>query len=212
MANGTKQDPLAVLFSSSARVKLLRFFLFNPEQVFSFDDIARRARLVRRTARTELNALERAGVIYRKQMYEEMEGSSRKRKVAGFTLNKNFVYLTPLQSFFFATAPINNKTMLRYVRKVGTFDFVVAAGVFVGEFERRVDMLLVSKKATPTKVEQAVKALEAELGISLRYAFLETDEFLYRVGMRDKLIRDVFDYGHEVLVDKLAIHDQLERQ
>ena len=59
-------DPLTILFGSQARVKLLRFFLFNPSKEFTFDEISRRARLVRRTARTEMNALERAEVIKKK--------------------------------------------------------------------------------------------------------------------------------------------------
>ena len=69
-------DPLEILFGSQARVKLLRFFLFNPSKEFTFDDISRRARLVRRTARTEMNALERAGVIKKKQIYVEDEAKA----------------------------------------------------------------------------------------------------------------------------------------
>ncbi len=207
-----QNDPLAVLFGSAASVKLLRFFLFNPQKIFSFDDIARRARLVRRTARTELNTFERAGVIYRKYLYETVAGSTRKRRVFGYTLDPNFPLLTPLQSFFFATAPINSKTMLTYIKKVGSFDVIVAAGVFMGEFERRMDILLVAKKVSAQKVEQAIKALEAELGIEIKYAFLKTDEFKYRMSMRDKLTRDVFDYPHQVLVDKLGARDELLRK
>ena len=207
-----QNDPLAVLFGSAASVKLLRFFLFNPQKIFSFDDIARRARLVRRTARTELNTIERAGVIYRKYLYETVAGSTRKRRVFGYTLDPNFPLLTPLQSFFFATAPINSKTMLTYIKKVGSFDVIVAAGVFMGEFERRMDILLVAKKVSAQKVEQAIKALEAELGIEIKYAFLKTDEFKYRMSMRDKLTRDVFDYPHQVLVDKLGARDELLRK
>jgi len=59
-------DPLSILFGSTARVKLLRFFLFNPSKEFLFDDISKRAKLVRRTARTEMSALEKAGVIRQK--------------------------------------------------------------------------------------------------------------------------------------------------
>lgn len=201
-----KNDPLVVLFGSIARVKLLRFFLFNPGGAFSFEDVAKRAKLVRRTARTELNALERAGVIYRKQIFETGT-NGRKRRIAGYTLNANFPLLAPLRQFFFATAPINHKTILKYLRKAGTYDFVAAAGAFAGDFDRRIDILIVSKRAPAGKVEQAIRALEAELGIEVKYAFLNTDEFIYRVGMRDKLVRDVFDYQHEVLVDKLALED-----
>ncbi len=208
----SKSDSLSVLFGGTARVKLLRFFLFNPESIFGFDDIARRARLVRRTARTELNALERAKIVVRKYTYEELAGSDRKRRIFGYTLNQKYPLLTPLQTFFFATAPINTRTIMKHLRMVGNFDFLVAAGVFVGESERRVDVLLVGKRPTPQKVEQAMRALEAELGVEIKYAYLNTDEFIYRIGMRDKLIRDVFDYPHRVLVDRIAVHDDIMRK
>ncbi|MBI4086847.1 hypothetical protein HY416_02590 [Candidatus Kaiserbacteria bacterium] len=204
-----QNDPLAILFGSVACVKLLRFFLFNPTNIFSFEEIARRARLVRRTARTELNMLERAGVIERKYFFETLPGKrTRKRRVLGYALNGAFPFLQPLQAFFFATAPINSKTMLTYVKKVGAFDVVVAAGVFVGDFDRRLDVLLVARKVSDQKVEQAIRALESELGIEIKYAYLDTEEFLYRVNMRDKLIRDVFDYAHQVLVDKLRVYER----
>ena len=200
-------DPLSILFGSAARVKLLRFFLFNPSKEFLFDDISRRAKLVRRTARTELGALERADVIYRKQIYEISSATGNKRKAVGYALNKRFSLLEPLQHFFFVTAPINRKTVLRHVRKAGTFDFMAIAGVFVGEFESKVDIFLVSKKEISAKVEQAIRGLEAELGIEIKYAFLETEDFIYRVGMRDKLLRNIFDYDHEIIVDKIGMSD-----
>ena len=96
-------DPLSILFGSQARVKLLRFFLFNPSKEFTFDEISKRARLVRRTARTEMNALERAEVIKKKQFYLEQEGG-KKVRVQGYALNKEFPNLQSLQTFLFETA------------------------------------------------------------------------------------------------------------
>lgn len=92
-------DPLSILFGSASRVKLLRFFLFNPSKEFLFDDISRRAKLVRRTARTEMSALEKAGVIKQKSMYMEVEGKSKKLKAVGYILNKDFPELQALQTF-----------------------------------------------------------------------------------------------------------------
>ena len=158
-----KTDPLAILFGSQARVKLLRLFLFNHNRAFSFEDIARRAKLVRRTARTELGALERAGVIKRKYLYEEVPGRVRKRRVQGYILNEKFPQLESLQTFLFETAPIDSKTLLRHVRKAGKLDFVVAAGVFVREFDRRVDVLLCARKITPAKMEMPFAHLKQSL-------------------------------------------------
>ena len=202
-------DALAILFGSPTRVKLLRFFLFNPTQEFTFDDISRRARLVRRTARTELNALERAGVIKKKQMYTTLSGSARKTKVQGFVLNEKFPQLESLQKFLFETAPIDGRTLLKHLRKAGALDFVAAAGVFIREFDQRLDVLLAMKKLSEQKVESAIRSLEAEIGIEIRYAAMTSEDLRYRVGMYDKLTRDVFDYPHKILCAKIGVKIEL---
>ncbi len=204
-------DPLSILFGSAARVKLLRFFLFNPSKEFTFDEISRRARLVRRTARTEMNALERAEVIKKKQILVTKEGNSKKTKAVGYALNKEFPELQALQTFLFETAPINGKTVLQHLRKAGQLDFVCVAGVFLRNFEQRLDILLAMKTVPVNKVENAVRALEAELGIEIRFAAFTTDDLRYRIGMYDKLMRDVFDYPTEVLIDKYSLKHSLRR-
>lgn len=205
------QDPLSILFGSTARVKLLRFFLFNPSKEFHFDDISRRAKLVRRTARTELNQLERAGVIKQKTIYIDHpdKKKSKKLKAVGYTLNKDFPELPALQTFLFETAPIDGKNLLKYLRQAGTLDFVGVSGVFVREFEQRLDVLLAMKAFSQAKVEKAIRSLEAEIGIEIRFAAMSSEDLAYRVGMYDKLTRDFFDYPHQVLVDKLGIKDEV---
>lgn len=204
-------DPLAILFGSPARVKLLRFFLFNPSKEFTFDEISRRARLVRRTARTEMNALERAEIIKKKQLFVEKEGSTKKVKVVGYLLNKKSPELQALQTFLFETAPINGKTVLKHLRKAGVIDFICVAGIFVRDFEQRIDILVAMKKLPENKIENAIRALEAELGVEIRFAAFTSEDLVYRVGMYDKLMRDVFDYPHEILIDKINVRDELHR-
>lgn len=202
-------DPLSILFGSTARLKLLRFFLFNPSKEFSFDDISRRAKLVRRTARTEISALEKAGVIKQKTIYIEEEGKSKKMKALGYTLNKDFLELQALQTFLFETAPIDAKNLLKHLRQAGVLDFVGISGVFVRDFEQRIDVLLAMKKFSQTKVEKAIRALEAEIGMEIRFAAMSSEDLLYRVGMYDKLTRDFFDYSHQVLIDKIGVKDEV---
>lgn len=204
-------DPLAILFGSTARVKLLRFFLFNPSQEFTFDDISRRAKLVRRTARTELNALERAEVIKKKMIYIKHPTREVKVRVQGYVLNHGSPQLPSLQTFLFETAPINGKTLIKHIRKIGPVDFLACAGIFMREFDRRIDVVIAMKKLQEGKIEVAMRALEAELGIEIRYASFTSEDLVYRVGMYDKLTRDVFDYPHQMLVDKIGIRNELHR-
>lgn len=209
MARPRSTDPLSILFGSQARVKLLRFFLFNPSKDFTFDEISSRARLVRRTARTEINALERAGVIRKKQIYIHVDGKDKKTRAHGYTLNEKFPELAALQTFLFETAPINKATLLRHLRKAGKLDFVVMCGVFVRNFEQRLDVLIAMKTVPEAKVEAAVRSLESELGIGIRFAVMSSEDILYRVGLHDKLTRDVFDYKHQILVDRIGVRDEL---
>jgi hypothetical protein len=202
-------DPLSILFGSTARVKLLRFFLFNPSREFTFDDMCRRARLVRRTARTEISALEKAEVITRRTIYIDQAGRSKKLKVLGFGLNKKFPELQALQTFLFETAPIDGKNLLTHLRKAGPLDFVAIAGVFVHEFEQKLDVLITMKKVSQAKIETAIRTLEAEIGIEIRFAVMTSEDLLYRVGMNDKLARDIFDYKHQILVDRIGVRDEL---
>ena len=202
-------DPLSILFGSTARVKLLRFFLFNPSKEFSFDDISKRAKLVRRTARTEITSLEKAGVIKQKTIYIEVDEKSKKMKAVGYTLNKDFQELQALQTFLFETAPIDGKNLLKHLRSAGVLDFVGISGVFVRDFEQRIDVLLAMKKFSQPKIEKAIRALEAEIGMEIRFAAMSSEDFMYRVGMYDKLMRDFFDYPHQVLVDKIGAKDEV---
>jgi hypothetical protein len=205
-------EPLSILFGSTARVKLLRFFLFNPSKEFTFDDMCKRARLVRRTARTEITALERAEVITKRTIYITVigkDGKEKKTKAIGYGLNKKFPELQALQTFLFETAPIDGKNLLTHLRKAGTIDFLVVAGVFVREFEQSLDVLIAMKKVSQSKIETAIRSLEAEIGIEIRFAIMTSESLLYRVGMNDKLTRDTFDYKHQILVDKIGVRDEL---
>lgn len=202
-------DPLSILFGSTARVKLLRFFLFNPSKEFIFDDISRRAKLVRRTARTEISALEKAGVIKQKSVYIDVPEKRKKIKAIAYGLNKNFPELQALQTFLFETAPIDGKNLLKYLRKAGNLDFVGVGGVFVRDFEQTLDVLLAMKKISQPQIEKAIRALEAEVGIEIRFAAMSSEDLMYRVGMYDKLTRDFFDYSHQVLIDKIGVKDEV---
>jgi hypothetical protein len=205
-------DPLSILFGSTARVKLLRFFLFNPSKEFTFDDMCKRAKLVRRTARTEISALERAEVITKRMIAVTLigkNGKEKKTKVVGYGLNKKFPELQALQTFLFETAPVDGKTLLTHLRKAGTLDFVAVAGVFVREFEQELDVLIAMKKVSQAKIETAIRALEAEIGMEIRYAIMTSDNLLYRVGMNDRLTRDVFDYKHQIIIDRIGIRNEL---
>jgi len=81
----------------------------------------------------------------------------------------------------------------------------------VREFDQQLDVLISMKKISQAKVEKAIRALESEIGVEIRFAVMSNEDLLYRVGMYDKLTRDLFDYKHQILVDRIGVRDELHR-
>jgi len=186
-------DPLIKLFGSHARLKLLRLFLFNPSLAFSAAEAGKRARVASAEARRELLTLRQAGLL------RKMRG-----KLTRYGLNDKFPYLLALKHLLLNTVRRGDSVPDR-LRAAGALKLVILTGVFVGDVEGDLDLLIAGDRVKETTLREKVKGLEAELGRELRYAFLSTPDFLYRLNMNDKLIRDVMDYPHRIVYDRLDI-------
>ena len=203
---------LGKLFGSDARVKILRLFLFNPEEVYANAEVASRARVYSSTARREIALLSRLGLIKKKFCYREAVGTpaspryvAKRSRIAGWGLNEKFPYLGALQGFFLGTAPIREQEVLRRLQKVGQLKLLVIAGAFLQDFGSRLDLLIVGDNIRVAALETAIRRLEAELGRELRYAVFSTADFEYRLNVYDRLIRDVLDYPHQKVINRLEL-------
>lgn len=190
------EDILGKLLGSPARVKLLRLFLFNPKAVYLLSDAAERAQVPAATARRELPFYERLGLLRQR--------SVRGARERAWTLNEDFIYLAALQHLLL-NLPMRGNDIVKRLRSVGSIKLVILSGLFVDEYDGRVDLLIVGDRILEKKVKTVIRALEAEIGKELRYVALETEEFLYRLGIYDKLVRDVIDYPHTVALDRLNV-------
>lgn len=190
-----KSDPLSKLFGSAARVKLLRLFLFNPRLSYTVPDAAQRSRVPERAARREITLFANAGLIKRARL---------RSAGARFALNTDFEYLTALQNLLL-NAPERGADIAERLKGIGAIKLIILSGIFLGEWEGRLDLLVVGDRVKDKKLRAAVRRLEAELGKEVRYSLLTSEQFLYRLGLSDHLVRDVLDYPHTIVLDKLQI-------
>lgn len=186
-------DQLARLFGSPARLKLLRLFLFNEEMTFLAADAAFRARLTKDATRKELTQLVNAGIIRKKG-----------KAPLGYTADKRFAHYDALKAFLRATTDVSDSSIVTSIKKAGTVRLVVLSGLFTGAVESKVDVLVVGDRMEERPLATAMHTLEAELGRELAYACFSTEQFKYRLGVYDRLLRDIFDYPHRVLLDKVG--------
>lgn len=195
IAETTAMDSLAKLFGSPARLKLLRLFLFNEEQTFLAADASFRARLTKDATRKELTQLVAAGIVRKKTGKAPL----------GYMADKRFPHYDALKAFLRATTDVSDSAVVTSIKKAGNVRLVVLSGLFTGSVESKVDVLVVGDKMEDKPLATAIHALEAELGRELRYACFSTEQFRYRLGVYDRLLRDVFDYPNRVIFDKIGM-------
>lgn len=193
-------ETLAKLFGGAARVKIMRLFLLNASTTFDVDEITTRSRVTKQSARREINALSAMGFI--KQKTAMKDGSrGTKKKVTVYYLNQFFQYIDAIRDLIVDPNLLVEDGLAQRFKPVGKIKLMVVSGVFIGDNESRVDMLLVGDKLKKNILQQAVKGLEAEIGKELNYVIFDSQEFKYRLDMYDKLVCDVLDLPHLKLID-----------
>jgi hypothetical protein len=191
-------DTLQKLFGGASRLKLLRLFLFNPKLTFTVGEAAERAQIKTADARREFAVFNQIGLIKKGRRGAPAAG-------ARYQLATDFEYTLALQNLLLNTAHQGNDLYNR-LRGTGSLKFMAIAGVLTGEWEEaRLDLFVVGERLNDRKLKEQVKKIESELGKELRYTALSTDQFFYRLQMNDHLVKDIFDYPHTIIHDKLNI-------
>ncbi|HYF13032.1 MAG TPA: hypothetical protein VD928_01915 [Candidatus Paceibacterota bacterium] len=188
-------DVLPKLFGSSARVKLLRLFLLNPDFTFTIAEAGSRSRVPEKYARKEILLFTRLGLI------------TRTGKNPHYGLTPDFPNLAELQNLLLSTS-LSTEDIVKRLKGTGNIKFALVAGMFIGEWDGRVDLFVVGDQMREDVLSRQIKILESELGREIRYAVLSTQEFFYRLSMNDHLVRDVLDFPHVVVTDRLGIETE----
>ncbi len=197
-------ERLGILFGSLARVKLMRHFLMNPEAKFTVKDLVSRAKVSLSTARKEISVLRKADLI-KDTVATITTASGNTKKTKGVMLNTAFPYRQTLGDLLLQPQTIDKPAIAKRFKQIGKIKLLIISGILTGTQDSRVDVLVVGKDVETKKLERAMREVEADIGRELAYAAFDTDDFIYRMNMYDKLIADVLDYPHERLIDSLSV-------
>lgn len=193
-------ETLARLFGGQARVRIMRLFLLNSENFFEIDDIVNRTRITKANVRKEVNSLSAIGFIKQKTITKEGYRGTKKKATAWY-LDQSFHYLFALRDILVDPNLLLQEDLPQRFRQAGKIKLMVVSGVFIGNDESRVDIMIVGDKLKKNVLQQVIKGLEAEIGKELNYVIFDTEEFKYRLDMYDKLICDIIELPHETLID-----------
>ncbi len=189
---------LGKILGSPARVKIMRLFLLNSKVGFSRKDIKKRSRVSSNIVSREIKLLASVGFV--------------KKHGKVWFFNPLFKYGGELDKLLVNSDSLDKKTIVDNFRKVGRVKFLLVSGIFIKNKDTRVDLLIVGDRMKKSKIEEEVRKLEAEIGTELSYAIFDTKEFIYRLDMYDKLVRDILDFPHEVIFQAKELSTQTSKK
>ena len=205
-------DILGKLFGSGTRVKILKFFLLNQDTGFAVTEIAARLRVKPPFIRSEMKDLVAIGFVKPKVVITTVQGvrKTSKKKSNGFIANKDFGLTQPLRDLLIDSGGMHISDIGARFAGTGKITLFIVSGIFMHDNDRMADLMIVGDRLDRKMIEGEIKKLESEVGKELRYALFDTEEFMYRLKMYDKLLRDVLDYPHEKIVNKID-HPELRK-
>ncbi len=203
-------DILGKLFGSHARVKIMRLFLLNSECVFDNSDVVQKSKVASVIARKEITMLSKIGFVNKRSFFKEIparskKGKPTKKRIFGWQLNKDFALLQPTHELLINTEPLGSKEIADRLKRCGNMKLVIISGAFIQNPDSRVDMLIVGDKLKKGAISAVLSVIESEVGKELSYTALETQEFKYRLSVYDKFIRDILDYPHTKILDRIGV-------
>jgi hypothetical protein len=113
-------DILEKLFGTTAKVKIMRLFLFNPEYVFTVDEIIDRGKMSSKEVKAELPNLLKVGLIKKKPFTRDVQIVKKKKitikrvKGNGYMLDAKFPYLNALKTLLISVS-LHPAVLIRYL-------------------------------------------------------------------------------------------------
>lgn len=203
---------LGQLFGSNARVKILKIFLFNPEEKYYIRELARKLKLQVNSVRRELDNLEKFGILASGANIgigegeaellpaETAEGKERKY----YKANADFVLFEEIKSLIIKAQILYGQDFISKLKKAGNIRLLVLTGKFVNKIDSPVDLLIVGR-FNKVKLVKLIKELEKELGREMNYTLMDTKEFRYRRDITDVFLYSILEGKNIVAVDEMGL-------
>jgi len=181
---------LEALFDSKVKLRLLKLFLYNPEEKFLARVLPKKIQADSRIIRRELELLKKIKFLNKRKHF--------------YWLNQKFEFYPELKNLILKSTPASKDKIINWIRKLGRIKLAVISGTLINCDNCRADLLIVGN-INQQKFNKFIANLEAEVGKEINYALMSAEEFNYRHDMFDRFIRSILEGPHEKMINKLRI-------
>jgi predicted transcriptional regulator len=202
---------LSKLFGSNSRVKILKAFLFHPDERFYIRQLSRDLDLQVNSVRRELENLEEFGLLISESasgadkpdaLVEEKNSDHQEKKY--YRVNQNFPLFEDVKGLIIKSQILHKDDFAKDLLKTGSIKLLVLAGVFVNDFKSPTDVLIVGK-VNKDKLLKVIRDLENELGREVNFTLLTAVEFKYRRDIADVFLYNFLEKEKIIVIDEIGI-------
>lgn len=183
---------IARLFTTPLRIKVLKFFALQPETRYTVTQVAAALQGNKHAVAAEVRALERADILV----------TRADRTARTYAWNGSYRIADAIQRFAIDATTPTDDVLGKAFRPLSP-SLVVAAGMLANEERGTVDLLIVTRRPKDQRIAKVVKLLEATTALPVRYAVMSVSEYQARREGYDRLLRDIFDFKHRVILGKV---------
>ena len=184
---------LQEIIDSSAKSRIVPFLLLATERSYSLIELSRRLGIPVSKLKSELKDLIKLTLVR----------SFSKNNQTYFMINSKHKSLADLKHSLTKNQKRFEDELFFAIRRLGEIKAAFLSGLFTGNPQLPVDILLVGKPNLH-KLEEFLANAKKMMGQDINYSIMSEDEFIMRRDTFDRFIKDVFDYHHLVVMDNLS--------
>lgn len=188
----------------------MQLFFGNPNRSFYVREITRKVDEQINSVRRELSNLLSIGII---------KSETNNNRVY-YEVDQKFEFYKPLGQMFGGVVSKSKSdssetvagvekevddASTAVVRKLGNVEVAIMTGRFTRESRIQADFVLVGD-ISQSKLAKFITDLEKSEGIEVRYVILTSEDFAYRLQIKDRFVHSLFEVKKQVLVDKNSIY------
>lgn len=182
------------LFSSANKIRIIKFFIRNPDGFHNVADAAKLLAIRKNVFDNEARRLSADGFLKFKRGGREKS----------YMLNNRFYLYDELKSIIENAISIGDDELVAKLKRTGKIQLALVSGVFINKEDSRADIVVVGK-VSPKKMENLIKYAESQVGKELNFALMAPEEFKYRYKMFDRFVHDILEMPHKKLISKIKL-------
>lgn len=182
----------ADILDSKHGSEILAFLLLAPQRSYSAKELVKRLQLTEKTL----------APLLRQFLNDSMLKQFTRDRARLYIINSRHKLLPEIQASLVKNQKPYEDELFSAINKLGEVKAAVLSGAFTGQPQLPVDLLLVGKISL-ARLDIFLKQCKTMLGFDINYSIMTTDEFKIRSDTFDRFIKDIYDYPHIVVADKV---------